>query len=137
MPNTLSILGFALLCVTLLIGPRLLCGENLEPIASPTATQQAILRQFVSGPANCIYEEIWVRYSVKIDGHLVYHIAHYNPGPKMLQIETDPGSGWSFGWENVDTPLIERVLREGSDFRLFTKYCPTSMHLPGRNRLPY
>ncbi len=132
----LLILG-GILLIALAIGGRVYCGANLEPVVSPIACQQEVLQEFVSRPKNCICEEMRVSYGFKKDNYLIRHLAHYNPGQKTLCIETDPGSGWSFGWENVDTPLIERVLREGGDFRLSTKYCPTSTHPPGPEILPY
>lgn len=132
----LSILGVVLVA-TILLREALFCGSMLPLSASPIASQQEVLRQFVSGPKNCLCEEIRVRYSFKSDTYLISHIAYYNPGQKTLRIETDPGSGWSFGWDNVDTPLIDRVLREGGDFRLFTTYRPDSKHPPYRTQLPY
>ena len=132
----LLILGGVLL-IALAVGGRIYCGSVLPPSALPITSQREVLRQFVSGPKNCLCEEIWVRYSFKKDTYLISHLAHYDPGQKTLRIETDPGSGWAFGWDNVDTPLIERVLREGGDFRLFTTYRPDSKHPPYRTELPY
>lgn len=132
----LSILG-GILLLALALGGKVYCGGSLPPAASPIACQQAILRHFAGGPRNCLCKEIRVRYSVELDGHHTYHLAHYDPGKQTLRIETDPGSGWTFGWENIDTPLIERVIREGGDFRLFTTYRPDSKHPPGSGELPY
>ncbi|MBO0934291.1 hypothetical protein [Fibrella aquatilis] len=78
-----------------------------------------------------------MRYTVEEGAYQIDHLAYYDLGMKTLRIETSPGSGWSFGWENVDTPLIERVLQEGGQFSLFTKYRPESKHPPSPNELPY
>lgn len=116
-------IGRSYYCTEKLIRPFLTPAIEIEA-ATPQLAQQQVLRKFLEKQSCCRTLEVWYRY--KENGHLINrgHVAYFDVVRKELRIELDIGSGWLFGWNNVDAAVMARVLREGGEFSLFTNYCP-------------
>lgn len=100
-------------------------------VASAEQGQKAVLRHLLDERKNCLCTELRVDY--KFTDHSGFgrpHRAYFLVSERRLLIEPDLGSGWAWGWDNVDVDLIRRVLREGGQFSLFTKYRPNRKDLP-------
>jgi len=106
-------------------------GMNVVVVDSAEQGQKAVLRHLRDERKNCLCTELRVDYTfADRSGFHKPHRAYFLISEKRLLIEPDLGSGWAFGWDNVDVNLIRQVLREGGQFSLFTKYRPNSTNLP-------